>query len=200
MLRKEFEEYYNKIVLPYAYELKKVYEEHDVELRVNKANEKLFEDMIFQEYLLQRTKLREFYGQKPIDMLDNHKVSACLTYAIIRAQLFAQFVGDDRPRDKMNLREFHRVNEQLALYCGISVLFAYNKINAKQEDKIYAIFNVDEVYYPCNVYPDSPADVISKIVRSLYYARVDNSLSVPLLALVFFYIESYHAQILMSAN
>jgi len=192
MERKVFNRHYKEIILPHAKRIAQAYNSRGVALRTV-GREDLFEGTIFEEYLIQRTKLRLFYGEDADARLDNHKVCACLTIALINARLLTQSIDDDRPRDKMDLRMFERANEHLALFSAISVLFSYDCKRAQldKDNRLLEIFSATDPSFPGNSRPDA-IDVVSEIVKALYYARVDDTLSLPLLTVMYFYIETYH--------
>lgn len=72
------------------------------------------------------------YMNPTIKVLDRHKVSACLMYAIIKTDLF-----DYQPQQKSSENKIIIVSEQMAITVGLSLLRTYivNKCNSRGENK-----------------------------------------------------------------
>jgi len=182
MKKNEFLYYFREVILPTA---KRVKKEYGLDVRPDCA------DVIFEEYLLQRTKLREQFREKPDGRLDRHKVCACMTAAIINARMITQPAAEDTHSQTMQDFDIWP-NEHLAFLCALQLLRAYILSDADNtgEEERRLRFDVDKEWILPRSYQKNY--IVSEYVRAIFYSRVYDTLSVPLLAVLFFNIESYH--------
>lgn len=156
-------------------------------------------DGVYEEYLNQRTALRYLIksnigsndGNNSI-LLDGHKVAACITCAIIKVRLITASDIEDSVERSYSLDNSNRLNEQVALLCGLSCLLEYMfeekeylfPAAQQNHDKISLIFPQTK-YHERSTYLDS-------LVRGLYYSNLLSTVNPLLLSHIFFMIEQYH--------
>jgi len=182
MKKIEFMFYYNEVVRPTA---GRIQAEYGLEVRPACA------DVVFEEYLLQRTKLREQFQEDVHGRLDRHKVCACMTAAIINARMITQpALEDDRGRAMKDFQVWP--NEHLAFLCALQLLRAYILSDAEKngEETRRLRFDVDMEWALPRSYQINC--IASEYVRAIFTSRINDTLSVPLLAVLYFNIEAYH--------
>lgn len=84
------------------------------------------------------------YMSPDIKILDRHKVSACLMYAIIKTDLF-----DYQPKQQLPDNKIIIVSEQMAITVGLSLLRTYivNKRNSRGEKKNEKVWERDKAIF-----------------------------------------------------
>lgn len=188
MLRTLFESFYNENVEKIAYKLISNNENFNYIRNV---------DGVYEEYLNQKTLLRTVIKSgenKESVLLDGHKVSACITCAIIRVRLLTnKTIDDDGDMRPYSLDKAFRMNEQLAFLSGLSCLFEYM---AEDKENLYSDSNDTDktsFIFPKTGY-ENRSSYMDSLVRGLYYSNVLSNINPLLLANIFFLIESYHRQ------
>lgn len=154
-------------------------------------------DGVYEEYLNQKTLLRAIIksgdNQDSI-LLDGHKVSACITCAVIKVRLIInKSIDDNMNNNPYTLDKAFRMNEQLALLSGLSCLFEYmaeNKQNLYSDDNNTSSTSL---ILPKTGY-ETRSTYLDSLVRGLYYSNVFSNINPLLLSNIFFLIESYHRQ------
>lgn len=133
---------------------------------------------LYEEYLNQKTMLRTLYEKKDGEnLLDRHKVCACMTVAIIKVRLVSGNIETD---NSYSLSSATRINEQLAFMSAWELFLGFIRLHKEEEDRNYKL--------PDTYHNDSFLDTIT---RSLFFANQLNSLSTPLIANIFFLLEKY---------
>lgn len=158
-------------------------------------------DGVYEEYLNQKTLLRTVIKNSQLDaededliLLDGHKVSACITCAIIKVRLITSpLICDSEIKGgkAYSLERAFRMNEQVALLSGLSCLYEFMAerpehlyTNPEDHSKVEPIF--PDTFYPTrSTYLDS-------LVRALYYSNTFSNINPLLLAHIFFHIEAFH--------
>ena len=137
-------------------------------------------DSLYEEYLTQKTLLRMMYEKdKPGEtrLLDRHKVCACMTTAIIKLRLISNTsIVDDTG---YSIMAASKVNEQLAFMSAWELFKGFVRINKEDHEH----WELPITYHN--------ASFLDTITRSLFFANQTNSLSVPLIANIFFLLERY---------
>uniref|UniRef100_UPI00405697D9 hypothetical protein n=1 Tax=Acetatifactor sp. TaxID=1872090 RepID=UPI00405697D9 len=153
---------------------------------------------VYEEYLNQKTALRYLIKNntdadkaKDSVLLDGHKVSACLTCAIIKARLVVNNDVDDDEGSPYSLDDSTRMNEQIALFSGLSCLMEY-----MIEDKEFLSVdpqekNTIDLFFPETKYPER-STYLDSLIRGLYYSNLLSSINPLLMAHIYFMIEQYH--------
>lgn len=133
---------------------------------------------LYEEYLNQKTVLRILYDKedKPDkELLDRHKVCACMVTAIIKVRLLSSNLEMD---DGFDLSISSRINEQLAFMSAWELFKGFIRLHGEKENTDYTL---PETYHNISF--------LDTITRSLFFANQLNSLSTPLLANIFFLLE-----------
>lgn len=155
-------------------------------------------DGVYEEYLNQRTALRYLIksnittdNETTSILLDGHKVAACITCALIKVRLITNERVDDSENNAYSLEKSNRLNEQVALLCGLSCLVEY-----MFEDKKYLypqsqVDNEITLQLPETKYQDR-STYLDSLVRGLYYSNLLSTINPLLLSHIFFIIEQYH--------
>lgn len=155
-------------------------------------------DGVYEEYLNQRTALRYLIksnittdNETTSILLDGHKVAACITCALIKVRLITNERVDDSENNAYSLEKSNRLNEQVALLCGLSCLVEY-----MFEDKKYLypqsqVDNKITLLLPETKYQDR-STYLDSLVRGLYYSNLLSTINPLLLSHIFFMIEQYH--------
>ena len=133
---------------------------------------------LYEEYLNQKTILRNVYNKKDKnhELLDRHKVCACITVAIIKVRPLSKKMVDDIG---YTISSATRVNEQLAFLSAWELFKGFLK---SKKDRLI------DGHLPSTYHNASFEDTIT---RSLYFSNQLNVLSTPLIANIFFLIERY---------
>ncbi len=185
MERNLFEQFYDRIVDKIA---EKVVKEHpEFEYTRNL-------DGVYEEYLNQKTLLhmllKSSAGDEK-DLLDGHKVSACITCAIIKVRVITCKKVEDSADKPYSLTESFRLNEQIALLSGLSCLLAFMKDNP---ERLYldGVGTTDfQLILPKTFYSER-ASYLDSLIRALYYSNLFACVNPLLLAHIFFLIEANH--------
>lgn len=152
---------------------------------------------IYEEYLNQKTALRYLIKGNadsasdniPI-LLDGHKVAACLTCAIIRVRPIICTTVDDPDSNRYMLEKSNRLNEQVAVLCGLSCLLEYM---AEDKDNLLSSSNDcgTRLIFPQTKYEDR-SKYLDSLIRGLYYSNLIGNINPLLLSHIYFMIEQYH--------
>lgn len=135
---------------------------------------------VYEEYLNQKTMLRSLYGKEDIpkkDLLDRHKVCACMTVSIIKVRLLSSSLDTD---EGFKLSNAAKINEQLAFMSTWELFKGFVTLQSKG--------NADDFTLPKTFHNASFLDTIT---RSLFFSNQLNSLSTPLIANIFYLLEMY---------
>ena len=189
MRRELFESFYDAIISPIAHQL--VAKNHDCVYVSNIGG-------VYEEYLNQKTALKYLIKGNTRNrpdtenvLLDGHKVASCITCAIIRTRLISSGKSDDLEQDGYELATSNRLNEQLALLCGLTCLLEYmstdeSHLYSDQVDK-----SKTKLKFPKTKYEER-SKYLDSLVRGLYYSNVVSNINPLLLSHIFFMIEQYH--------
>jgi hypothetical protein len=156
-------------------------------------------DGVYEEYLNQislfRTLLkhRDSSVQDNKELLDGHKVAACITAAITKVRIITSGAIEDKHGGLSNLDSSNRMNEQAAVMSGLSCLYEY--MLADETNLISPESGTFRAVFPQTTYKSDPKrEYLESLIRALYYTNVTSSVNPLLLAHVFFFIEVYHRQ------
>jgi len=141
---------------------------------------------VYEEYIGLKSIFRQQFMESKIDLLDRHKVAACMMLAIIKNNVITSDV--DESDSTFNIDKLPRVNEMLAFHVGITMVVGYVKeASANNDEEKHIIFSADPIY------PDTThGDYATNIVRSLFYSNLTNTLNIPFLAQILFDFEYIH--------
>lgn len=197
MQRQSFEKFYARTIETIANELVKQNKEFSYCSNL---------DGVYEEYLNQRTALRYLIKSKSMHdneteslLLDGHKVSACITCAITKVRLITCNKIDDAEEHMYSLSESNRMNEQLAVLCGLSCLLSYMKADDtnlclnSEDGKRVDLWFPETKYNKRSLYLDS-------LVRGLYYSNLLSTINPLLLSHIFFMVEQYHRKCIEFEN
>jgi len=185
MKRKAFEFFFNKTVCPLA---QGICDKNEGVSFISNF------DGLYEEYLNQRTLLRMLVknthaNSEDEDLLDRHKVAACITTAVMKIRLLYKENLEDKDH---SLLDAHRMNEQLAFLCGLNVIISFM---AEAKPKIMNIKKTTEFRFPSTRYQndqDDQSEFIDSMIRGLYYSNVSPGFPTLLLSNIFFLLEEYH--------
>jgi hypothetical protein len=200
MEREVFQRFYDATVLPLRDKMCEGKEKEGIKPIDN------FEG-VYEEYLNQKTLLKFLLKKEgkdetdKNDRIDRHKISACVTAAIIKTRLIGDTKVNDRSTDEYLLRDSNRMNEQLAFYCGMSNLVAY--MADESDDNIQEL--KDGIFYfpktnhsveriDRNHQAQGEQDYKDSIIRALYYSNTMSGIQTLMLSNIFFLLEAYHKQ------
>jgi len=164
---------------------------------------------VYEEYLNQKTLLKLLLKKEKKEneetnnddkRLDRHKISACITAAIIKTRLISNTNINDK-NDEYLLRDSNRMNEQLAFYCGMSNLIAFM---ADESDDDIQELKEGVFYFPKtnhsteridrNGQDSGMQDYKDSIIRGLYYSNTISGVQTLMLSNIYFLLEAYHKQ------
>ena len=192
MIRSLFKSFYDGNIDVIAEQIVK----HNAEFSYNRNL-----DGVYEEYLNQKTFLRTLIKNSDIDdkddthnLLDGHKVSACITCAIIKVRLITNsHIEDDINNDRYILDKTFRLNEQVALLSGLSCLLEYM---ADDKENLYT--NETDKTKTCLRFPktsyEERSTYLDSLIRALHYSNIFSTVNPLLLSNIFFLIEKYHRQ------
>jgi len=134
---------------------------------------------------------------KSIEQLDGHKLAACITVALTQVRLItnANVQDDDYT---YSIHSSNRLNEQMAVLCGIGYLVGYMIEKESNKTSLVDIGANDngevEIIWPETDYntPENPNHYIDSLIRGVYYSSVGSHTDPILLAHIYFFIEQYH--------
>lgn len=161
---------------------------------------------VYEEYLNQRTALRYLIKSESMErkdkealLLDGHKVSACLTCAIIKVRLMVCKEINDTDEKAYSLSESNRMNEQLAVLCGLACLISFMMENeenlfADNEDRKRVSLRLPETNY------NDRSEYLDSLIRGLYYSNLISTINPLMLSDIFFMIEKYHRKCIEFEN
>ncbi|MDR1803300.1 MAG: hypothetical protein LBQ94_06790 [Treponema sp.] len=140
---------------------------------------------LYEEYLNQRTLLKfVFEKQNTGDLLDRHKVSACITAALMKIRLLHPNNLDDQ--NNYSLSKSSRMNEQLAFFAGIHAMSMYMAEDGKAKETLKGDFILPKTRY------EEESKYYDSIVRALYYSNTLSGFNTLLIANIYFLLEEYH--------
>ena len=143
-------------------------------------------DGLFEEYLNQEALTENVCksGNSGKEILDKHKIAACLTVSIMKVRLLYS-KNLDNNNGNFSLSTASRLNEQLAFYSGLMIIISSMKadVNIRKTLKTFE--------FPTTNYPEK-AEYIDSIVRTLYYSNLLSGYHIGFLANIFFLLEEYH--------
>jgi uncharacterized protein YozE (UPF0346 family) len=147
---------------------------------------------LYEEYLNQRTLLKFiFEKQNTEDLLDRHKVSACITVALMKIRLLHPAKLDDR--NNYSLTNAKRLNEHLAFFSGMHSMLMYMAHEKRPQKTVLVDFILPDTRYP------KDSQYYDSIVRALYYSNTLSGFHTLLIANIYFLLEAYH-KLAYSAN
>jgi hypothetical protein len=199
MERAVFKSFYDATVLPLRDKMCEGMEKNGIKPIDN------FEG-VYEEYLNQKTLLKllikkEGNEEDKNNRLDRHKISACITAAIIKTRLIRDINVNDKKDDAYLLRDSNRMNEQLAFYCGMGNLIAF--MADESDDNIQELKN-GFFHFPKtnhsveridrNHQTNGEQDYKDSIIRALYYSNTMSGIQTLMLSNIFFLLEAYHKQ------
>ena len=188
MERELFENFYKGNIEPIVHEVCKKHEEFVYQENIAG---------VFEEYLNQRSLLRILLKGTPDSeaehglLLDGHKISACITASIIKVRIIGNKQVADSVENPFDMTQSSRMNEQVALFSGLSCLLEFMADN--DENLRLPTEDLIGLRFPKTDYEER-STILDSLVRALYYTNVMNGVSTLLLAHIFFYIEKYHRQ------
>lgn len=151
-------------------------------------------DSVYEEYLNQKTILRIMYDKDSgnsdggkRNLLDRHKVCACMLVAILKVRLLSGEV-DETEDSPFRLSKALRINEQLAFMSAWELFNAFLSLRKEKELKNNST-NKEIPYQLPDTYHNY--GFLDTITRSLFVSNQLNGLSTPLIANIFFLIEKY---------
>ena len=129
-----------------------------------------------------------------LDFLDRHKIAACFTAAVAELRLLSSENEDDQLEDGMpySLWNSHRLNEQLAVLCGMNVLIMYMGTEVKGLNESC----IDDIRKALGGGFKFPRAITGKgcldsIVRALYFSNAIYGINPVLLAVIYYLLEQY---------
>jgi len=201
MERAVFQRFYNATVIPLRDKMCEGKEKEGIKPIDN------FEG-VYEEYLNQKTLLKillkkenEEEANNDDRRLDRHKISACITAAVIKTRLISDTNINDKDDAEYLLRDSNRMNEQLAFYCGMSNLIAF--MADESDDDIQELkegvfhfpkTNHSTVRIDRNGQDRGIQDYKDSIIRGLYYSNTISGVQTLMLSNIYFLLEVYHKQ------
>lgn len=175
---------YNIIWSEVIYKIISKYQTEHLDLIVdNDAQQKIWEN-----YMLFKDKCRSCYMSNPNGLLDRHKVSACMIYAIIKSDV----IYDSVPK-KNTGRVYDALNEDLALTTGLSLLRAFI-ITAIEESKMSAEqkrLNLDKFINGLKYPKPFHGNYRENFLAELHYTRIEKNYNILSLAHSLYLLETY---------
>ena len=150
---------------------------------------------VFEEYLNQIALFRAILKnsasleQDDRPLLDCHKVAACMTIALVNIRLITCDKINDECNQRYILENSNRMNEQVAVFCGVSCLLQYMLDRPKNMMLIGS--EIPKMQWPETDNNGHPP-YISSLVRALYYTNILSNINPLLLAHIFFLLEKHH--------
>jgi hypothetical protein len=120
--------------------------------------------------------------KNPNGLLDRHKISACIYYAIVEASII-KIMGGTAEKERL-------VNSEFAFYVSLSVLLSFMANNADAEYSQYLADNGLEM--PPYKDTSSNESYLVQTVKALCHAKRRNKLDGLQLANIFFMLECYN--------
>ncbi len=155
-------------------------------------------DGVYEEYLNQKTALRYLIKNNADNdqcddfvLLDGHKVSACITCAIVKVRLIVSSNIEDGNDNFYSLDKSYRMNEQVALLSGLSCLLEYMADNKKNLFSDEIDKTKTKLILPRTNYEER-SKYLDSLVRALYYSNLVSNVNPLLLSHIFYMIEQYH--------
>lgn len=189
MRRELFEGFYENVVTSLATTLVENHDECVYTSNVNGAYEEYLNQKTALKYLI-KGNVRKSINQEDV-LLDGHKVAACITCALIRMRLIASTNTEDDEKSGYALEKSNRLNEQLALLCGLTCLLQYMSTDDTflYSDKFDK--SKTKLQFPKTRYEER-SKYLDSLVRGLYYSNVISNINPLLLSHIFFMVEQYH--------
>lgn len=131
---------------------------------------------LYEEYMNEKLMMHWIYG-KENELLDRHKICACMTVAIIKMRLLSSDLSNDR---EYSIERANCANEQLAFLTSWELLKAFIITKEKGAEQC---FELPRTFHNLTFE--------ETVTRSLFLANRLNGLSSPLIANMFFLLERY---------
>jgi hypothetical protein len=144
-------------------------------------------DGVYEEYLSQKHLLKLVGEKTQNDLIDRHKISACIAVAIMKSRLLYNKNTNDTDAKKFTFTDTSRMNERLAFLCGLENLVDY--MGAK-DDALKETLTTQGFVFPETNYPDR-SRYFDSIVRAMYYSNVLSGFQTLYLANIYFLLEAY---------
>jgi hypothetical protein len=183
MTQAEFDTFYQKSIVRNAKKICDLYKKAGIVLGFQEIDSRSLHDA----YINQRNGLKNLVGSNKGDAhrLDRHKVAACMTCAIIAANLL--YAEDNPEMHESSIHSAGRYNEQLGFLCGLEVLVMYLLADGAFKN-IEEIREKFQIIYPTAINGDSYLD---STVRGLFYSKISYGNNPILLANIYFLLEQY---------
>jgi hypothetical protein len=182
MDRKDFEQFYEKTIVKIADGIM------DQNNRINFSKDNF--DGLFEEYLNQKTLLKLLLEKNDTNhkaednLLDRHKIAACITVAVMKMRLLHFNNNDDR-NNNYSLTNSDRLNEQLAFLSGLHVIGFFMAEDPANNDKLV------KFKFP-KTSQENETSYLDSIIRTLYYSNTLSGFNTLLISNIFFLLEEYH--------
>lgn len=142
---------------------------------------------IWEIYTHLKNKCRNSYMSNPNGLLDRHKVSACMIYAILKSNVIYESIP------KKAGRVYDALNEDLALTTGLSLLRAFI-ITAIEESKMsdeQKKINIDKFINGLKYPKPHHGDYRENFLAELHYTRIEKNYNILSLAHTLYLLETY---------
>ncbi|MCL2220797.1 MAG: hypothetical protein FWC20_00550 [Oscillospiraceae bacterium] len=197
--RKEFDKFYNCVIEPFAKSLQIEYADEGFLYVENR-------DGVFEAFLNQWSYIRLLIkndngydedgakSENDETLLDGHKTAACITTALAQVRIITNSKVDHPP---FSIHTSPRLNEQVAVLCGLSYLHSFMLEKRKKEHReageedLCDNFNI---VFPKTSHSSKENHYIESLIRGIYYSSLGRGVDSILLAHIYFYIEQYHNQ------
>ena len=143
---------------------------------------------IWDNYVAFKNNCRNKYMKDPDELLDRHKVCACMIFAIIKANVIYECV----PKEKQT--EFYSViNEDLALTTGLSLLRAFveSSIRESSIDEKTKIILLKKYEHGFKYPGANHGEYRSNFLSELHYTKMEENYNILSLAHTLFLLETY---------
>ena len=122
------------------------------------------------------------------DLLDRHKVCACLLAAINNVNLLGCVGKEDEPND---IQALNKINVQLSILVSLKLLglFIICDENIDNDYKKYFMMNMKYRFPEVSSNEEAYEDCL---IRSIAISKYTNHLDLPLIAHILFLLEKYH--------
>jgi len=125
-------------------------------------------------------------------VLDRHKVAACLTAAIVDVRLLSSKKTNEQDDGPLySLNDAHRLNEQLAFMCGVSVLAMFMATKSKKNERVAEEITKnlkDGFLFPP---PVNSKECPDSMIRALFFSHVSYGVNPIFMASIYYLLEQY---------
>lgn len=150
------------------------------------------QDLIWKHYVDFREHCRAHYMIESSDLLDRHKVCACLIYSIVKSSVISHNISNDK-----NNSFYSVINEDLALTTGLTLLRAFiisaatdahdnGKLDSDELNRIKKIFE-NGIKFP----PTNHGSYRENFLAELHFTMKEENYNILSLAQVLFLLETY---------